>query len=108
MAFFVLTMINGPRYDPTRERREQAGWDEHAAFMDALVAAGFALLGGPVGDGEEVMVVVEAADEAAVRARLADDPWGPMGILEIGQLRPWTIWLDGRARSAGTGAVARG
>ena len=96
MAFFVLTMVNGPRYDPARARREQDGWDEHAAFMDELTAAGFVVLGGPVGDGEQVMVVVEAADEAAARARYAGDPWGPMGILEIGEIRPWTIWLDGR------------
>lgn len=98
MGTFVLTMVNGPRYDPSRGRREQDGWDEHAAFMDGLVDAGFVVLGGPIGDGEEVMVVVEAADEAAVRARYADDPWGPMGILRIGEIRPWTIWLDGRTR----------
>jgi uncharacterized protein YciI len=101
MAFFVLTMVNGPQYERARSRREQAGWDEHAAFMDGLVEAGFVVLGGPIGDGEQVMVVVEAADEAAVRARLAGDPWGPMGILEIGGIRPWTIWLDGRTVARG-------
>jgi hypothetical protein len=40
MAFFVLTMVNGPGYDRARGRREQAGWDEHAAFMDGLVSDG--------------------------------------------------------------------
>jgi uncharacterized protein YciI len=97
MAFFVLTMVNGPRYDRARDRRGQPGWDEHAAFMDGLVEAGFVVLGGPIGDGEQVMVVAEAADQAEVRARLADDPWAPMGILTIGEIRPWTIWLDGRS-----------
>jgi uncharacterized protein YciI len=101
MAFFVLTMVNGPRYDRSRGRREQDGWDEHAAFMDGLLGEGFVVLGGPIGDGEQVMVVVEAPGEAEVRARLAGDPWGPMGILEIGEIRPWTIWLDGRGRAAG-------
>ena len=103
MAFFVLTMINGPRYDPARERREQDGWDEHAAFMDGLVDTGFVVLGGPIGDGEQVMVVAEAPGEAEVRARLAGDPWRPLGILEIGEVRPWTVWLDGRACPAGPG-----
>ena len=51
MAFFVLTMVNGPRYDPARGRREQDGWDEHAAFMDSLVNAGFARAG-PAGPGQ--------------------------------------------------------
>jgi uncharacterized protein YciI len=106
MAFFVLTMVNGPRYDRSRDRRAQDGWDEHAAFMDELVEAGFVVLGGPIGDGEQVMVVVEAPGEAEVRARLAEDPWGPLGILEIGEIRPWTVWLDGRVRSAG--GAARG
>jgi uncharacterized protein YciI len=108
MAFFVLTMVNGPRYDPARARREQDGWDEHAAFMDGLVEAGFVVLGGPVGDGEQVMVIVEAAGEAEVRARLAGDPWGPLGILATGEIRPWTIWLDGRAVSAGVSPGADG
>jgi uncharacterized protein YciI len=103
MAFFVLTMVDGPRYARARARREQDGWDEHAAFMDGLAEAGFVVLGGPIGDGEQVMVVVEAADEVEVRARFAGDPWGPMGILAIGEIRPWTIWLDGRAVSAGPG-----
>ena len=47
MAFFVLTMINEPRCASTRERREQAGWDEHAAFMDELTAAGLVVPGDP-------------------------------------------------------------
>jgi uncharacterized protein YciI len=104
MAFFVLTMVNGPRYDRSRERREQDGWAEHAAFMDGLLAEGLVVLGGPIGDGEQVMVVVQAADEAEIRAWYAKDPWGPMGILEIGEIRPWTIWLDGRATSAAPAA----
>ena len=56
-------------------RREQAGWDEHAAFMDGLVAEGRVILGGPIGDGTDVLLVVEAADEDDLRAMLAADPW---------------------------------
>jgi uncharacterized protein YciI len=96
MAFFALTMVNGPDYDSSRPRREQRGWDEHASFMDRLVDDGFVILGGPVGDGEQVMLAVEARDERDVRTRLGQDPWAPMGILRIGAIRPWTIWLDGR------------
>ena len=96
MAFFALTMVNGPDYDSARPRREQRGWDEHASFMDGLVDDGFVVLGGPVGDGEQVMLAVEARDEHDVRTRLGQDPWAPMGILRIGAIRPWTIWLDGR------------
>jgi uncharacterized protein YciI len=96
MDLFVLTMVNGPEYDRSRSRREQRGWDEHAAFMDGLLGEGFVVLGGPVGDGEKVMLVVQAADEEAVRGRLGADPWAAMGVLGIGSVQPWTIWLDSR------------
>lgn len=93
---FAVTMESGPNWDASRPRREQDGWDEHAAFMDGLVDEGFVVLGGPIGDGERTMMAVEAADEPEVRRRMADDPWAPMRVLEIGKIEPWTIWLDGR------------
>jgi uncharacterized protein YciI len=98
MAHFALTMVNGRAYDPSRGRREQAAWDEHAEFMDSLVDDGVVILGGPVGDGSRVLLIVEADDEETIRRRLGDDPWEEMGILTIGRIEPWTIWLDGTAR----------
>jgi hypothetical protein len=35
--YYLVTQEWGPVWDSSRARREQAGWDEHAAFMDALV-----------------------------------------------------------------------
>ena len=96
MAVFVVTEVAGPSWDASRARREQDGWDEHAAFMDALVDDGCVVLGGPIGGGDRVMLVVEAADEGDVRARFAPDPWLPAGVLEIASIEPWTIWLDSR------------
>ena len=96
MPVFAVTEVAGPNWDAARPRREQDGWDEHAAFMDALVEGGFVVLGGPIGDGERVMLIVEAADEREVEARFAPDPWLPAGILEIASIEPWTIWLDAR------------
>jgi uncharacterized protein YciI len=96
MPAFALTYGPGPGWDPTRPRRGQRDWDAHAAFMDRLVAEGFVLLGGPLGDGGRVLLAVEAADEAAVRDRLAADPWEPLGILRLERLEPWSLWLDGR------------
>ncbi len=96
MAYFALTMVNGPGYDAAHGRREQSAWDEHAAFMDGLVDDGFVVIGGPIGDGERVMHLVEAADEREIESRLADDPWAPMGILRISSIEPWSIWLDSR------------
>jgi len=55
------------------------------------------------------LLAVEAADEGDIRSRFAADPWAAMGLLRIGSIELWTIWLDGwheegnpsRARPAG-------
>jgi uncharacterized protein YciI len=96
MAVFAVTVVNGPAWDPAVGRREQAGWDEHAAFMDGLLAEGRVILGGPIGDGTDVLLVVDAADEDELRAMLADDPWMDR-VLRIGRVQPWQLWLDPRA-----------
>jgi uncharacterized protein YciI len=98
---FAVTFGTGPGWDPARSRREQPQWDAHAAFMDSLVADGSVLLGGPIGDGSRVLLAIEAADEAAARARLVDgDPWTPLGILTVERVERWQLWLDGRGGSA--------
>ena len=96
--YFLVARVRGRAWDQGRARREQPGWDEHAAFMDALVAEGVVLLGGPVGegDGEEALLVVDAESEAEVRARLAADPWGE-DMLVTESVRPWSVWLGGLA-----------
>jgi uncharacterized protein YciI len=92
--YYLVERAKGPAWDHSRPRREQAGWDEHAAFMDRLVEEGFVVLGGPVGegDGDNALLIVDADDEATVRARLAADPW-PAEILTIESVRPWSVWL---------------
>jgi uncharacterized protein YciI len=89
----------GPKWDPSRPRRRQDKWDEHAAFMDALVEDGFVVLGGPVGNGDEVLLIVRADTEAEIEARLAEDPWLPMEVLRIARIDRWQIWLGSPART---------
>lgn len=95
MADHLLVEVGrGPHWDPARGRREQSGWDDHATFMDALVTEGVVVLGGPVGDvdGERVLLVVEASDEAEIRTRLGEDPWYGT-VLAIERVSPWHVWL---------------
>jgi uncharacterized protein YciI len=68
--------------------------------MDGLVDDGFIILGGPVGDGEQTLHAVEAADENEIRTRFAADPWAAAGLLQIGTVEPWELWLDGRPEDA--------
>ena len=51
-----------------------------------LVDDGFVILGGPVGDGEQTLHVVEAADESEIKVRLAGDPWASAGLLRLPRL----------------------
>jgi uncharacterized protein YciI len=96
MGYFVVTEGRGPSWDPSRPRREQDDWDDHASFMDGLVQQGFVVLGGPVGDGVRVMLVIEAESQRHIEARLDEDPWMSMKVLRIDTIEPWEILLDGR------------
>jgi uncharacterized protein YciI len=96
-TFLVLLTRSGADYDLSRPLEEQSDWVAHAAFMDALVADGFVVLGGPLGDEERVAHVIEAESEDAVRATLARDPWHG-SHLRVDSVDPWTIRLDGRRR----------
>ncbi len=62
--------------------------------MDALTEEGIVVHGGPVGegDGDEVLLVVDVESEAAIRTRLADDPWAT-DVLTIESVEPWSVWL---------------
>ena len=54
------------------------------------------MLGGPIGggDGDLVLLVVDADDEATIRACQAEDPW-PEDLLTVESIRPWSVWLRG-------------
>jgi uncharacterized protein YciI len=94
--FHVVRLARGGPWDWSRGLREQQDWDEHARFMDALVDAGFILLGGPLDEGHEVLHIVRAESEQAIRERLAQDPWARTGMLTVTSVERWTILLDGR------------
>jgi len=95
MSFFVVINEAGPGWNPKRQMREQKGWDEHAAFMDALEADHFVVLGGPLKNysKHKAMLVVSAPNEQVLRNRLAEDPWIRTGILLNVELYPWEILL---------------
>ena len=97
--FHVVVTQSGPSWRAGLPLEEQSGWEDHAAFMDALVEQGFIVLGGPLGDEQRVVHAVEAASEAAIRETLARDPWSETH-LRIEAIDGWTIRLDGRERRA--------
>jgi uncharacterized protein YciI len=93
---YVVRLERGGPWDWSRGMREQEGWDEHARFMDGLVADGFIVLGGPLEGDRETLHVVDAESEHAIRARFAEDNWAQNGMLSVKSIERWTILLDGR------------
>ena len=96
--FFAVRLERGGPWDWSRGLREQDRWEEHARFMDSLVADGFIILGGPLAHEREVLHAVDASGESEVRERLGEDVWVKNGMLSISAVEPWTVLLDGRSR----------
>ena len=98
---FIAISSAGPNRDRSKHTREQPFWDEHASFIDQLVAEGFILMGGPLVDERELphgaLLIVNAKDENEVREKLKDDPWFEKGILKLETVKRWQIFIDRRA-----------
>ena len=93
---FVTISSPGPKQDLSKGTREQSFWDEHAAFIDQLVAEGFILMGGPFIDQGGAMLIVNAEDENEVREKLRNDPWMEHGVLKLESVKRWQIFIDVR------------
>jgi len=50
----------------------------------------------PASDGKQTLHAVEAADENEIRVRLGWDPWAAAGLLQVGTIEHWALWLDSR------------
>ena len=98
-GLFAVIRVRGTQWRADRQMREQQSWSEHAAFMNALAERRFIVRGGPLGDGQRVLHIVEAESEQAIRERLAQDPWEVMGILRTESVEPWQVLLDRDAQS---------
>ena len=97
---FVVVSSVGPNRDRSKGTREQPFWDEHAAFIDQLVADGFILMGGPLVGQDRLpqgaVLIVNAQDENEVRENLKHDPWFERGILKLESVKRWQIFIDAR------------
>jgi uncharacterized protein YciI len=92
-SLFAVIREGGARWDHARPPSEQGAWDEHLAFMGALVERRFVVLGGWLAGAPRTLLVVEARDEADVRRRFEGDPFTAMGLLAIASVEPWEVLL---------------
>jgi hypothetical protein len=90
--YYVVVRKPGAAWDHSRSMREQDGWQAHADFMDGLAEEGFVRLGGPIGDGNRFLHVIDAVDGSEIERRLDEDPWAD-AMLVTASIEPWTILL---------------
>jgi uncharacterized protein YciI len=90
---FAVTRTCGASWKPGHPLERQDEWTSHAAFMNALQAEGFVVLGGPLESTPDVLLIIRAKDAEEIRSRLAADSWSRNGLLLIKQIAPWTIRL---------------
>jgi uncharacterized protein YciI len=96
MPLFAVIVERGSAWNWSLPMRSQDQWNEHAGFMDLLDAEGFIRAGGPLGHEDRaprILHVIDAADENAIRDRLAEDPWHRNDMLRIVDIEPWTVLL---------------
>ncbi len=104
VAVFAVRTMRGPAWRHDRSIRDQPQWAEHAEFADGLVEDGRILLGGPIEDpdgGVVALIAVQAPGVPGVHEMFATDPWVRSGVLEIKDVRPWSIWLRPRPEASG-------
>jgi hypothetical protein len=93
VPYFAVTRERGPSWDGSRSLREQERWDEHAEFMERLVEDGFIVHGGPLGNGNLTLHMVEAESADEIEVRLAEDVWTALDLLRLASIEPWEILL---------------
>ena len=104
MSYFVVVRHAGPAWTDGKGTFVQPGVNDHAMFMNALADEGFVLFAGPLAGTEEgrirALVIVDAADEAEIHQRLADDPWTVSQHLIIDSVEPWNIFVGAERLAA--------
>jgi hypothetical protein len=93
MNLFAVIRSRGAAWQPQLPLEEQADWDIHASFMNALESEGFVVLGGPLEGTHDVLLIVRATTPDEIVNRLQDDPWTTRDLLRLSRISPWTLRL---------------
>jgi len=89
---FAVEIRTGPGWDPNKPPQEQAQFREHSAHLRRLRDEGHILLGARYSD--KGLLVVAAADAAAVRALFDADPSMKAGTF-VYALHPFSVFYGG-------------
>jgi len=61
--------------------------------MDALLSAGFVVLGGPLEGSADTLLIFRAGSPDEIMTRLEGDPWTANGMLRVSRISPWGLRL---------------
>ena len=104
MTLFAVTREAGTGWTDGKGAFEQPAVSEHAAFMDGLSDEGFVLFAGLLAGSEHdrirVLLIANAASEADVHRRLAEDPWARTQRLATTSVEPWILVVGGERAGA--------
>jgi hypothetical protein len=90
---FAVIRSCGSAWQPSQPIEGQADWDSHGAFMNALEKKGFVVLGGPLEDTSDVLLVVRAEPPEEIIEQFSADPWTGLDLLTISRVVPWNLRL---------------
>ena len=93
MKVFAVIRTRGDAWQSDRRLEEQPEWDAHASFMNGLLKEGSVLLGGPLEESSDVLLIFRANAPEEIRKCLDEDPWTRSGLLRISRISPWTLRL---------------
>lgn len=97
MSYFAVTREAGPGWTDGHGTLEQAGVNDHGAFMSTLADKGVVLFAGPLAGTEDgrirVLLIANAPTEADIHRHLADDPWTRDGRLTVASIESWKLFV---------------
>jgi uncharacterized protein YciI len=85
------------RAGPTWTRglpEDQPGWDDHAAFIDDLIARRIFVMGGPLTDHSGSVSLLENVAEDEARELVSGDPFVANGVFVLEEVRSWNVYVD--------------
>jgi uncharacterized protein YciI len=104
MSYFAVIRDAGPAWTEGKGAFEQAGVEDHAAFINTLADEGIVLFAGPLAGTEQgrirALLIVRSDTEAAIHDRLAADPWSQAQRLVITSVEPWNLLVGADRISA--------
>lgn len=93
MSYFVVIRERAPVWNRSLQISEQEKFAEHASFMNELTEEGFLVLGGPMEEGERILMIAKAESKEEAQKRIEADPWERAGVLKIVSIWRWEVMI---------------